>query len=207
MTATSAYAKLSAADETRSSMRRVTKCAAEYELWLRRGRHVFAVANEGFTAPTVSIDQVGTSLTNCIEQKSYDGRSMSWLKMPELLFRGQLIEGMFRWAETGKYSNSFDENSEKFLNMDKSRKFMPIRQFGMCVVHLDPANSRAILSGPVAGDEEVRGYAALSPTFSQCVAPGETIQFSKSIIEGAVAEGLLVKILEERRANAQQSVH
>ena len=44
----------------------------------------------------------------------------------------------------------------------------------------------------MADNIETAAYAALGPSLSHCVAPGQSITFSRQVLEDALAEGLFV---------------
>ena len=71
-----------------------------------------------------------------------------------------------------------------------ARTTIALAKFGDCVSRNDPVNARALaVSIPGSGDERQR-LAALSPSFNGCVIQGEKLTFSRSVIRGAVTEGL-----------------
>lgn len=71
-----------------------------------------------------------------------------------------------------------------------ARTIVALARFGDCVSRKDPVNSRAlVVSIPGSGDEKQR-LTALSPSFNGCVIQGEKLTFSRSVIRGAVSEGL-----------------
>jgi hypothetical protein len=71
-----------------------------------------------------------------------------------------------------------------------ARTIVALAKFGDCVSRHDPVNARAlVVSIPGSGDEKHR-LAELSPSFNGCVIQGEKLTFSRSVIRGAVSEGL-----------------
>jgi len=71
-----------------------------------------------------------------------------------------------------------------------ARTIVALAKFGDCVSRNDPVNARAlVVSIPGSGDEKQR-LATLSPSFNSCVIQGEKLTFSRSVIRGAVSEGL-----------------
>jgi hypothetical protein len=72
----------------------------------------------------------------------------------------------------------------------KARSVVALARFGDCVSRKDPINARAlVVSFPGSGDETQR-LGSLGPAFNGCVIQGEKLTFSKSVIRGAVSEGL-----------------
>lgn len=71
-----------------------------------------------------------------------------------------------------------------------ARTIIALAKFGDCVSRKDSANARALaVSIPGSPDENQR-FRFLSPTFNGCVVQGEKLTFSKSVMRGAVTEGL-----------------
>jgi hypothetical protein len=71
-----------------------------------------------------------------------------------------------------------------------ARTIVALARFGDCVSRKDPVNARALaVSIPGSSDEKQR-LSALGPSFNGCVVQGEKLTFSRSVIRGAVAEGL-----------------
>jgi hypothetical protein len=193
-----AYAgDMSASDSARSSLRRVFDCAVENNIYFHGGRGIFAVL-----ADVPEGKYKGSLLYNvnlCLDQKSYEGRWIAKLKFSSSLMRGQVFRAL--------YVNDYGRSKSKELlskfqlttELPQSSPYYAIREFGICVVAKDTENSRKIISLPTAGTEEKEGYAALKDTFSDCVAPGNTIKFSKTIIEGAVSEALFIKSMASQQ--------
>ena len=65
-----------------------------------------------------------------------------------------------------------------------------VRNFGDCVVRRDPSASRTLVLSRLYSAEETAAINALKPTLSQCVAEGQELRFSRSIVHGAVGEAL-----------------
>jgi hypothetical protein len=71
-----------------------------------------------------------------------------------------------------------------------ARTIVALAKFGDCVSRKDPVNARALaVSIPGSGDERQR-LGSLGPSFNGCVVQGEKLTFSRSVIRGAVSEGL-----------------
>ena len=83
-----------------------------------------------------------------------------------------------------------------------ARTIVALARFGDCVSRKDPVNARALaVSIPGSGDEKQR-LAALGPSFNGCVIQGEKLTFSRSVIRGAVSEGLFRLSREASQAQA-----
>lgn len=71
-----------------------------------------------------------------------------------------------------------------------ARQAIALEQFGECVARAEPGAARQlVLSVPGTPAEETQ-LAALKPRFGACVINGKTVEMSKGVIRGAVAEGL-----------------
>jgi len=65
-----------------------------------------------------------------------------------------------------------------------------LARFGECLSRADPANARALLMNLPGSASENQSFAALTPRLGGCVLKGEKLTFSRSVIRGAVAEGM-----------------
>jgi hypothetical protein len=66
----------------------------------------------------------------------------------------------------------------------------PLLTFADCVVQLDPNNARSFVLAKPATPDERDAVANLSATLGRCVAPGDQVGFSKTVLQGALAEAL-----------------
>lgn len=71
-----------------------------------------------------------------------------------------------------------------------ARNIVALAKFGDCVSRKDPVNARALAVSFPGSAEETQRFRFLSPSFNGCVVQGEKLTFSKSVIRGAVSEGL-----------------
>jgi hypothetical protein len=65
-----------------------------------------------------------------------------------------------------------------------------LRQFGDCVARRDPVNTRNLVLSRTFSQAEAVAVTALQPAMGQCVAPGENLRFSRSVVHGALGEAL-----------------
>jgi hypothetical protein len=72
----------------------------------------------------------------------------------------------------------------------KARSVVALAKFGDCVSRKDPIDARALVVSFPGSSDETQRLAALSPSFNGCVIRGEKLTFSRSVIRGAVSEGL-----------------
>ena len=71
-----------------------------------------------------------------------------------------------------------------------ARNIVALAKFGDCVSRKDPVNARALAVSIPGSSDETQRLRFLSPTFNSCVIQGEKLTFSRSVIRGAVSEGL-----------------
>jgi hypothetical protein len=71
-----------------------------------------------------------------------------------------------------------------------ARTIVALAKFGDCVSRKDSINARALAVSIPGTAEETQRFRFLSPSFNGCVVQGEKLTFSKSVIRGAVSEGL-----------------
>lgn len=72
----------------------------------------------------------------------------------------------------------------------QARNVIALAEFGDCVSRKDAVNARALALSFPGSAEETQRLRFLSPSFNGCVIQGEKLTFSKSVIRGAVSEGL-----------------
>lgn len=66
----------------------------------------------------------------------------------------------------------------------------PLQRFGDCVVSGNPAGAAAAIRQDPGSTGETVAYRALSEALSRCVQGGDTLRFSRSVLEGVLAEAL-----------------
>lgn len=71
-----------------------------------------------------------------------------------------------------------------------ARLVVALAKFGDCVSRKDAVNARALVVSFPGSGEETQRLKALGPSFNGCVIQGEKLTFSRSVIRGAVSEGL-----------------
>lgn len=62
-----------------------------------------------------------------------------------------------------------------------------LSHYGECIVRADTAGARALLLTKPDSPEETARFGALRPTFSRCLAEGQTLKFGKVALRGSVA--------------------
>lgn len=71
-----------------------------------------------------------------------------------------------------------------------SQGALALEQFGTCIGRTAPEKVHALLITEPASPKEDQALAALGPMFPACVPQGQTITFYRSVVRGALAEGL-----------------
>lgn len=71
-----------------------------------------------------------------------------------------------------------------------ARQALALEQFGECVARAEPVEARKLLLAMPGTATEREQFALLTPRFGGCVVKGSTVAMSKSIIRGALAEGM-----------------
>lgn len=78
------------------------------------------------------------------------------------------------------------EVPEKFAGT--ADRYVPIRQFGQCVVRGDPENVHLLLISAPGSDKEGEAFQALQPVLGRCIGNAEDVRLTKLAIVSAVAE-------------------
>ena len=105
------------------------------------------------------------------------------LIMEEVLFRGAVYRALYL-RDFGREA-ALPVGGETLVEADD-----PVFIFGDCVSRLDPEQTRAFVVARPATVEESDAVAKLGPSFGRCLAPGDQVRFSKTVLQGALAEAL-----------------
>lgn len=73
---------------------------------------------------------------------------------------------------------------------DAARSSIALVQFAECVTRVDGANVRLLVGSVASSSVETAAIQALAPKLGPCIAQGNQIRFSKSVLKGALAEGI-----------------
>lgn len=71
-----------------------------------------------------------------------------------------------------------------------ARRAIALEGFGECVARAEPEQARKLVLAAPGSAAEQQQFTALAPRFQGCVVNGATVEMSKAIVRGAVAEGL-----------------
>lgn len=126
-----------------------------------------------------------------------DCLSLGELTMPWNVIRTAIIEALY----VNQFGRSGPTDFSQVPAIDylagypaelpgNARAVVALAKFGDCVSRKDSVNARALAVSIPGSADETQRLRFLSPTFNGCVVQGEKLTFSKSVIRGAVAEGL-----------------
>jgi hypothetical protein len=118
------------------------------------------------------------------------------LRIPRPNLRGAVFEALFLSGDPvanpgfgDDLKTGFDAPAGADLS-DRARTMLALERFGECVARKQPATVTALLKTEPESDAEVATIGALMPDFSACIPKGETFSFSKTVVRGALAEGM-----------------
>jgi hypothetical protein len=105
------------------------------------------------------------------------------LQMGRTMFRGSIYRAL--------YARDFGADaalpaSEVRLTTSSD----PVLVFGDCVATLDPGETRAFVLARPATSMEDDAVAKLAASFARCLTAGNEARFSKTVLQGALAEAL-----------------
>jgi hypothetical protein len=126
-----------------------------------------------------------------------DCLSLGELSFPLNLVRSAVIEALY----VDQFGRSGPTDFSQVAPIDylagypaelpgNARNVVALARFGDCVTRKDSVNARALAVSIPGSSEERQRLAALGPSFNGCVIQGEKLTFSRSVIRGAVSEGL-----------------
>jgi len=181
-------------DDARITLRQTVDCWVETDLYFHRGEGVRALIGQSPTKTPSNWASVDTRVTlmRCLGSRTTKGETyVAELRFTPILLRGAAFRALYLQQFGSKKLPPLKPIVvDPPWRVESSDGFSLLQQFGECVVAGDPVNAHAILFESVASDREKKAYAALASALSKCVAGGSTIKFSKTLIEGVVAEGL-----------------
>ena len=70
---------------------------------------------------------------------------------------------------------------------DKQYVVAYLSAYGECIVRTDPLNARKLLAKKVESPEEMQAINVLRPVFGECLIPGATVTFNKTVLRGSIA--------------------
>lgn len=127
---------------------------------------------------------------------SPDCLSEGMLKIPRANMRGAVFEALYN-QEFGKrtlvLSPELRTGAVDLLGpatTSSTKTLIALEQFGECVAKARADDVRALLQTVPGANAESDILARLSPVFSACVPKDEKFSFSKTVVRGALAEGI-----------------
>lgn len=70
------------------------------------------------------------------------------------------------------------------------QQYLALHEFADCVVRTTPEAARTLVLASVGSEAETQAFALLNPSFGQCMAAGQSLEFSKIVLFGLIAEAL-----------------
>ncbi len=116
------------------------------------------------------------------------------LRIPRVLMRGAAYVAMYR-RDYGRQDAALRETPLDYAADIPPyavglRQQAALRNYTSCVMRRNFADSRQFVLGRVGTQGERQAIAGLGPSLSACLPEGSTLKFSKSVIQGALAETL-----------------
>jgi hypothetical protein len=171
-------------------MRSAISCAVHDNIENHRAEGVLAALEGDIDGKAYS--WLHTNFDDCAASISFAGLWVGKLNFDPALVKGEVYRSIVMDGWGIRTKKELLPEFRRLADMPRNPSSNPIGTFGVCVVALDPRNARKAIEGPVADNIETAAYAALGPSLSHCVAPGQSITFSRQVLEDALAEGLFV---------------
>ena len=115
-------------------------------------------------------------------------------RIPSAVLRGAIFINLYRRFDKKKIATialpALDfthlESAGSSLDMFE----LGVLAFGDCVVKRDPALARAVVLAPTASAGQDEAFKDLAPNLGSCLLKGQSLAFSKPVLEGVLAEVL-----------------
>jgi hypothetical protein len=113
-----------------------------------------------------------------------------------LSFRYELLGALYRHI----FVNLPDESianlrdtsyPSEFADGKVPESLLGLRKFGDCVARSTPAASHRLVFTELYSDREKAAIGDVMPKLQSCMPPGQDVRFTRALLRGAVAEGLL----------------
>lgn len=157
---------VSAAAQARDTMNRYAECVVKTRA---------AAVRRALSTETPDAELARLASDDCL--------ASGQLQMGTSLFRGALYRAL--------YLRDFGRDAELPAGeATPAASTNPLLLFGDCVARLDPAQTQAFVVAMPATPGEDEAVAALGASFERCVVAGDRIGFSKTVLQGALAEAL-----------------
>lgn len=126
----------------------------------------------------------------------YDCIGAGYIRFTESLFRGAVYQTLY--ADTFRHepvadlkalaSPDYAEGGNPASISDGQE--IALRRYSDCVVRADPKTAHELLVSSAGSPAEGEAFGTLTTSLSYCLAKGDTLKFSKSVLRGALAEVL-----------------
>lgn len=127
---------------------------------------------------------------------TYECLANGQLKIPHTNLRGAVFEALFLsvYGDADlSFSADLQSNFEAESTADASayaRTVIALERFGECVARRHTSTVAVLLKSEPESEAEIAAIAMLKPKLGACVPKDETFSFSKTVIRGALAEGM-----------------
>lgn len=132
-----------------------------------------------------------TAMTALATSECLDSGEMT---IPQRLMRGAIFVELYRVRESKKVNiappQPLDLDNPILPEFQQDRMRYALLYFGGCVVKRDERDARGIVLLKTASPAQNDAFKAILPNLGPCLVSGQKIAFSKSIIEGILAEVL-----------------
>jgi hypothetical protein len=172
-------------DAARRTMRDFGQCVVQRQPGVVRQVLAIPTSNEEYSSRLW-----GLATRDCIS----DGT----LTIPLALMRSSLFEAVFI-RDYGR-EPARDVSAVPALDIaagypedkdETARSTLALAAFGMCVARASTQSSVDLMHSGIGSSSEGEIFARLNPVFAGCIPNGVTFRFSRSVLRGAIAEGLV----------------
>jgi hypothetical protein len=182
-----ALAAMPSSADARDTMRRLAQCVVSRDKGLVA--RIIAVPVDSVEGVRAAKRLFDTTDETCLSEGAVDYNAT--------LFRGAVFEALytrdFRYNGPTVFPTNIATGYAALYTAPYSieaRQAMALEQFGECVARAEPVEARKLLLALPDSAIEREQFALLAPRFGACVVKGSTVAMSKSIIRGALAEGM-----------------
>lgn len=175
-----------AGEQARDTMNR-------YAICLVRSRYLAMRSALSKTSPV----EVDVALRKIVHR---DCLAEGSLRMPAALLRGASYRALYL-RDFGPNSPVVPAGVEGSSEAAGSTVGDPLSTFAHCVLTQNPDAARAFVLSSPATPAEGEALAALTPALGNCIAPGDKVRFSRSVLQGALSEALYKRVSAAASAN------
>jgi hypothetical protein len=130
-------------------------------------------------------EQLRPAFAEALVRNEFPNADASVISTAQPLDYGKLVDSL--WPPDA-CKNCRGEQLEDFENArGRSAALMAPLIFGECIVRTDPVNAHRLLMTDPASADEAAAVSALQPAFSNCVAEGQHLNTTRSVVRDVVA--------------------